>query len=102
MKIITLQPIPRQEIVVTVDEVRYKIQILSAGDFMTYGIERDGVVIIENGARIVNGSPLLPYEYMQNGNFILEVPDDELPDYNNFLSTQTLYYASPDELEAYT
>ena len=102
MKLITLQAIPRQEVIVTLDESRYKIQMLSAGDFMTYGVERDGIVIIENGTRLVNGSPLLPYKYMQEGNFILDVPDSELPDYKNFTSTQALYYASIAELEAYT
>lgn len=100
MQLITLQPIPNQEVIITLGDYRYNIEIKSASGFMTYGITRDGVTIIENGARIVNGSPLFPYRYMETGNFIIDVPDSELPDYTKFESTQFLRYASQDELEA--
>lgn len=99
MELITLQAIPNQEVIVTLDNSRYKIQIKSASGFMTYGITRDGEIIIENGNRIVNGSPLLPYKYMESGNFILDVPDSELPDYTKFELTQFLIYASQEEIE---
>lgn len=100
MKLITLQQIPNQEVIITLDGFRYKIQIKSASGFMTYGVNRDGVIIIENGNRIVNGVPLLPYKYMEAGNFILDVPDSELPDFTKFESTQFLIYASQEEIEA--
>ena len=100
MKLITLQKIPNQEVIVTLDDSRYKIQIKSASGFMTYGIERDGLIIIENGNRIVNGAPLLPYKYLESGNFILDVPDSELPDFTRLGSTQFLLYASQEEIEA--
>lgn len=100
MKLITLQKIPNQEVIVTLDGSRYKIQIKSASGFMTYGVTRDGVIIIENGNRIVNGAPLLPYKYMEAGNFILDVPDSELPDFTRFESTQFLVFASQEEIEA--
>ena len=100
MNLITLQQIPNQEVIITLNGSRYKIQIKSASGFMTYGITRDGEVIIENGNRIVNGAPLLPYKHMEAGNFILDVPDSELPDYTKFESTQFLIYVSQEELEA--
>lgn len=100
MNLITLQKIPNQEVIVTLDGNRYKIQIKSASGFMVYGIERNGVTIIENGNRIVNGAPLLPYKYMEAGNFIFDIPDTELPDYNKFEDTQFLVYASQEEIEA--
>jgi len=100
MKLITLQQIPNQEVIITLDDSRYKIQIKSASGFMTYGISSDGVIVIENGNRIVNGAPLFPYKYMESGNFILDVPGSELPDYTKFESTQFLIYASQEELEA--
>ena len=100
MILVTLQPIPNQEIIITLDSARYNIEIKSASGFMTYGVIRDGVTIIENGNRVVNGVPLLPYRYMEQGNFILDLPDSELPDYKQFGATQFLYYASQSELEA--
>lgn len=100
MKAITLQAIPNQEIIVTVDENRYTIQIKDCSGFMTYGVQRNGETIINNGNRIVNGALLLPYQYMEDGNFIFNIPDSELPDYTQFEVTQFLVYASQEELES--
>lgn len=100
MKLITLQAIPSQEIIVTVDGNRYQISLKDAGGFMVYGVTRNGANILENGTRVVSGTPLLPYKYMEAGNFALQVPDSELPDYNQFGLTQFLYYASQEELES--
>ena len=97
---ITLQAIPSQEIIITLDSRRYEIQIKDAGDFMVYGISRDGETILETGFRIVNGEPLLPYKYMEDGNFAFVIPDSEVADYTNFELTQFLIYASQEELEA--
>lgn len=100
MELIELQAIPSQEIIVTLDGNRYEIPIKDAGGFMAYGVIRNGVTILENGNRIVNGSPLLPYKHMESGSFSLSVPDSELPDYRQFGLTQFLYYASQEELES--
>jgi len=100
MKSITLQAIPNQEIIVTLDDARYNIKLKSASGFMTYGIERGGIVIIENGTRIVSGLPLFPYRYMESGNFILDAPDGSEADYNQFEVTQFLRYASQEEIES--
>ena len=100
MQLITIQAVPSQEVIVTLEGNRYKIQIKDADGFMTYGVIRNGETLLENGTRIVNGSPLLPYKYMEAGNFALEVPDSELPNYKQFGVTQFLYYASQEELES--
>jgi len=100
VKSISLQKVPSQQIIVTIEDYRYKIQIKDAGGFMTYGIDIDGVVLIENGCRLVNGVPLLPYSYMsEKGNFILDMPEIETPDYTKFDATQFLIYVSNAELE---
>ena len=100
MQLITIQAVPSQEVIVTLEGNRYKIQIKDADGFMTYGVIRNGETLLENGTRIVNGSPLLPYKYMESGNFALSVPDSELPNYEQFGLTQFLYYATQEELES--
>lgn len=100
MELITLQAIPSQSVIITLDSNRYEIPIKDAGGFMVYGVIRNGLTILENGNRIVNGSPLLPYKYMEAGNLALSVPDAELPNYEQFGLTQFLYYASQEELES--
>lgn len=100
MQYLTLQQIPSQVVIATLDGFRYEITIKDAGGFMVCGVVRDGETLLEPGFRIVNGSPLIPYRYMENGNFTFEIPDDEEPDYNQFESTQFLIYASPEELDS--
>lgn len=67
---------------------------------MTCGMLRDGEVIFNNGFRIVNGAPLIPYKYLESGNFAFQIPDNETPNYENFQSTQFLFYATQEEIEA--
>lgn len=97
---ITLQAIPNQKIIITLDSRRYEIEIKSADGFMTYGIVRDGVTILENGFRVIGKQPLLPYRYMESGNFVFDIPDTEDPDYKSFEITQFLFYLSQEEIEA--
>ncbi len=100
MQNITLQSIPSQVAIVTLDDFRYEITIKDAGGFMVCGIVRDGVIILEPGFRIVNGEPLIPYRYLEGGNFAFDIPEDEKPNYEQFQVTQFLVYASPEELES--
>ena len=100
MQNITLQSIPSQIAIVTLDGARYEITIKDAGGFMVCGIARDGVEILSPGFRIVSGSPLIPYRYLENGNFAFDIPEDEKPNYEQFQVTQFLVYASPEELES--
>lgn len=100
MENITLQSMPSQVAIVTLDGARYEITIKDAGGFMVCGIVRDGVEILSPGFRIVNGEPLIPYRYLENGNFAFDIPEDEKPNYEQFQITQFLVYASPEELES--
>lgn len=100
MENITLQSIPSQVAIVTLDGSRYEITIKDADGFMVCGIVRDGITILDPGFRIVNGTPLIPYRYLENGNFAFDIPEDETPNYEQFQTTQFLVYASPEELES--
>ena len=100
MKQITLQAIPNQKAIVTLDGNRFEIELKFTGEIMTYGLIKNGLTVIENGARLVNGVPLLPYDYLVDGNFILKIPDDELANYESFQVTQYLLYASQEELDS--
>lgn len=100
MESIALRPTPNQAIPVTLDGFRHLITIKSADGFMTCGIERDGAVLLESGTRIVEGEPLLPYKYMEQGNFIITNQNDEPIDYKKFEASQFLLYVTQDELDA--
>lgn len=98
MKEITLQAIPNQTLSVQLDNVLYDITLKATQGVMSATIVRDNIEII-TGARITPGYPLLPYEYQENGNFIMLTADGDYPDYTQFGITQSLIFASQAELE---
>lgn len=56
-------------------------------------------VLLLSGQRIVAGSPLIPYKYLQgSGNFWILTEDDELPYYDRFNVDQQFIYVSPGEI----
>lgn len=89
-----------QSLTVRLDGTRYAIALKAGQGCMCCDMEIDGVTIL-TGQRIVAGTPLIPYEYLQVGNFMLITANEQLPDYTLFNSTQFLVYASPDEIAAF-
>lgn len=54
---------------------------------------------IISGQRVVGGTPLIPYSYLEQGNFIfISSVAGEEPDYTKFNVTQNLYYLFPSEI----
>lgn len=94
---INLAAVPNQEFSIQLDGQFYDIHIRDANGSPAATIVRDGVVVV-SAARIVAGAPLLPYLYQENGNFLLTVTNDALPDWEQFGITQFLVYLTADEL----
>lgn len=98
MQSIPLDAVPNQQLAVTVDNNRWVLTIQEARGVMCATLVLNDVVVI-SGQRIVTGSPLIPYPYLQvNGNFWLLTENDELPYYDRFGIDQQLVYVSPGEL----
>lgn len=94
-----LKPIPSQNFANTQGDFVYDITLKSCGDFMTYDIYIDDVEIII-GRRLVIGQLMLTEKYQEkDGNFILDTPATEEPNYLNFGSTQFLRYLTAEETE---
>lgn len=96
-QILDLQPVANQSITATLDNERYQITIKETGGVMSVTIVRNEQAIYTN-LRAVSGFPLIPYRYQEQGNFVFETENDQLPDYKQFGITQFLVYASPTEL----
>lgn len=96
---ITLQPLPNQSFSIQLGASRYDITLKEANGAMTASIARDGAPVVEN-VRLVAGSPVLPYRYLEDGNFVLVTQDDDLPYYTAFGVTQFLTYLTADEVAA--
>jgi len=94
---IALQPIARQSLSVQLGGAMYSIDIKDCGQCITATVSRDLVSLV-SGIRIVAGTPLLPYRYLEHGNLILTTTGDANPDWRLFGSSQFLVYLSADEL----
>lgn len=99
MNLVELKAIPNQKFAINVDKNRYSIALNAINDFMAATIYRNGDLLIA-GVRCVAKEPLIPYTYLENGNFVFTTENDDLPWYEQFGVTQQLLYLSNDDLAA--
>ena len=99
METVTLLPVPNQELNVRLDGRRFTLRIKEAAGVMVADVTVDGVTILQ-AVRIVAGTPLIPYRYLEAGNLLLLTDGGELPDYRQFNVTQSLVYLTAAEIAA--
>jgi hypothetical protein len=95
---INLSSIPNQSLTVQLGGFIWDITLKETKGVMSATISRDNELLIQN-VRCCPGTPLLPYRYQESGNFMFVTNDDEYPYYTQFNNTQSLIFASQDELE---
>lgn len=93
--------LPNQSLSINLDQSQYDIRLHSNQDgSLTYiDIIRDNVTIL-SGQRAVAGFPIIPYPYLEDGNFVILTNDDDYPEYSQFGITQFMIFASQTELDA--
>lgn len=96
---ILLKPIPNQSLSIPLGNQLYDIILKSTNGVMSASIARGNVVILSN-VRLVAGTLIIPYRYLEDGNFFMETANGDLPDYTQFGITQRLYYITAAELGA--
>lgn len=98
---IPLQNIPNQAFDFFNDDVLYTLKLRTCG--VVYPITVADLYInnerVLKGARCVSGFPIIPYKYLQNGNFIFVTQNDKYPNYKLFGVNQFLVYATKEELQ---
>lgn len=99
MRIIPLSAIPNQEFSVRLDDTRLVLRIKEARGVMVADVQRDDLVLV-SATRVLAGELIIPYTYLQQGNFLILTVDDELPDWRQFGVTQTLVYLTEEEMAA--
>ena len=98
MQLINIDATANQSFSVRLNNVRYDISIKEANGVMVASIVRDGVPVV-SGARIVAGELIIPFQYQEDGNFVIDTLNEEIPYWTSFGVTQFLYFFSADELE---
>lgn len=99
MRVVSLAAIANQSFTVALDQVRWVLAVKDVGGVMTCDITRDGEELLA-GTRVLAGEPIIPYDYLQAGNFLFVVGADTLPDWRQFGTTQFLVYLSAVEITA--
>lgn len=98
MRLIPIQATPNQSFSVQLDANRWDIVIKQASSTMIVDLTLNDEVILR-GSRVVAGTPLIPYKFLQGaGNFMLLTEDEQLPEWGRFGVDQQLIYGSFDEL----
>lgn len=101
MELINIEAIPSQRFTVPLGGNNYDIKIYSIDGHMSYDLSINAVEVV-TGFKLVNDVPLLPYLHQEvSGNLLLSLPENEIPDYNNFGTSQLLYYLDEEETISY-
>lgn len=95
---IRLAQIPNQSFSLQLNNVFYQITLRYVINLMTCTIKRDDQVIIEN-VRCQPNQKIIPYNYLEDGNFAFVTINNEYPLYTRFNVDQFFVYASAEELE---
>lgn len=96
---IPIAAIPNQTFSIQLDQLEYDIGLFVAEGIMAVDLVRADQVIL-TGQRVTPGSLVIPYKYLESGNFLISTLNDDYPDYTQFGLTQFLFYLSQSELEA--
>lgn len=99
MQVIPLTAEPNQEFTVRLSDRRFTLRLKEANGVMVADVTIDDLVKLE-GTRVLAGEPIIPYAYLEAGNFMVLTDNDALPDYREFGTTQTLVYLTPEEIAA--
>lgn len=99
MQVIPLVTEANQEFTVRLSDFRFTMRLKEANGVMVADLTVDDAVIL-SASRVLAGEPIIPYTYLEAGNFLLLTDADALPDWEQFGVTQSLVYLSPDEIAA--
>jgi hypothetical protein len=96
---IELAAIANQSVAIRLDNRLYSLAVHETGGVMSVDITRDGETVLD-GQRAVAGAALIPYNYLEAGNFVFVTEAGEYPDWRKFGTSHFLLYANAEELDA--
>lgn len=94
---VALARVPNQSLSIRLENNLYNLILKETNGCMSATVIRNNITLLSN-IRLVAGTPMIPYEYLEAGNFVLTTLDDDLPDWNQFGISQSLIYVSEAEL----
>lgn len=95
---IQLKQIPNQALSIDIEGNTFNITIKTTDAKSTIADISINSNAVIKGIRCMPNRPIIPYKYLEQGNFFFATMDDEYPYYTSFGTTQRLVYLSTSEL----
>lgn len=101
MQSVPIQAIPSQTFTyVDPSNNTWNIGIRIVGTQMAFSFSLNGTTLIQNVCAVA-GYRIIPYDHLENGNFVLITQSYQIPDYALFGTTQSLIFLSQDEINSF-
>lgn len=100
MNLIPLEALPNQNFTVTLGNNTYNFRINTCVNITAVTLYRN-LELLFSGERVPPFTPVIPYRYLESGNFFFITQNEEYPIYDKFGVSQFLLYATQDELETF-
>lgn len=97
MQTISLQAVPNQAFTIVLDNNEWSIRLKTAKNITCVSLTRNGIALLENTRALAN-KLIIPYRYLESGNFLFITKNFQLPNYLEFGVTQSLVYVTAAEL----
>lgn len=101
MRNIPLAAIPNQSLSIRIGNQRLVLRIKEANGVMVADLDRNEVRVI-SGVRVLAGEPIIPYKYLEDGNFLLLTINGGLPEWRQFNATQNLVFITAEEIASWS
>ncbi len=100
MQVINIIPVPSQEITITINNIRWLLRLKGIGNSVIMDVNVNGEEIVK-GLKLLGNTQIIPYNYLSiaRGNFMMEVEEGELVDWEKFGDTQNLFYFNEEEVK---
>lgn len=97
MRVIPLAAISNQRFSCLIGGRRFALTFKQITDVLCVDIVIDGIRVL-SGSRVLAGEVLIPYRYLESGNFLVLTLGGEIPNWQSLGRTQTLVYLTRDEI----
>lgn len=97
MRVVPVTPTPNQSFTVTIDGVRWGLALKEARGVMVADVVRDSTPLL-SATRVLAGEAIIPYAYLQTGNFLVLTNQNGLPEWRQLGISQTLVYLTSEEI----
>lgn len=101
MQTLAINAIPSQTLsFIDPDENQWDIGIRAVASSIAFSFTLNGTLLIQNVCAVA-GYRIIPYDYLESGNFVLVTQAQQVPDYTQFGVTQQLLFLAAADIAAF-